>query len=311
LTCLLFKERSGVMSNRFLFLNWLVFGIVHVPLGRLYAQAEEGEMVVISERVGKEIDMKERDHFELFPEVKGFQSAFLVKWPENRYILKITYLDERTGEPRFLDSPQSEASINNMRRHIDHFEELPAHAHQHVSTSSMDPLAERKVGLEFSPIRLLLGWTDKGTGRATHLSGAVSLFAIDRHAEVAFPILVVLGNTNNIPFRILFVDATYRRFLGDRQGGFYLSGGGRYACASGEELLSYDFHTGNKVVRGKFGFYAGIGYRYFHKSGFYWGTNIIVGRYLDGNNPSRVGDPDVDDGTFLIDSELIKIGYAF
>jgi len=175
---------------------------------------------------------------------------------------------------------------------------------------SIEPLANKKYGIEFSPIRLLWGWTGEGIGRYTHLSGGFSLFAVDRHAEVAFPILCVLGTTYNVPFRFLNIDATYRRFLGDQQGGFYLSGGLRYAYASGEELISYDVPAGNEIVQSKFGLYVGIGYRYFHHSGFYWGCNLVVGRYL-GDDSRLVGDADISDEIFLIDSELLKIGYAF
>jgi hypothetical protein len=128
------KGRSGVMFRKSFAINLLLIGFVCFSSGPLYAQEEEGEIVFISERVGKEIDKEERDQFELFPEVKGFQSAVLFKLSENRYILKIAYLDEQTGKPKFLHSRQSEASIKNMRYHIDRFEELQTRKHQNLKT---------------------------------------------------------------------------------------------------------------------------------------------------------------------------------
>ena len=176
--------------------------------------------------------------------------------------------------------------------------------------SVADPLVNRKYGLEFSPIRLLVGFADPGAfGARTQISGVFSSFAIDRHAEIAFPFLVALGSKENIPLRVLNLDVTYRRFLGQQQRGFYVSGGIRYGYASGVELVDRE-PTGRQIVHSKAGAYAGFGYRYVTQSGFYWGTNIVLGGYL-GDFSRRAGEADLDDGPFLIDSELLKIGYAF
>ncbi len=173
-----------------------------------------------------------------------------------------------------------------------------------------NPLANRTAGIEFSPIRLLWGYVDPSSfGAKIQISGAFSLFAIDRHAEIAFPFLLAIGSNENIPLRVLNVDATYRRFLGEYQGGLYLSGGVRYGFASGVELIDRR-PTGKKTEHTKFGAYAGIGYRYFTQSGLYWGTNIVIGRFF-GDFSYRSGEADLDDGPFLLDCELLKIGFAF
>ena len=57
--------------------------LTFVPLA---AQEEEGEIIIISERVGKEIDQTEREKFALFQEIKGFQSAAHIKLSDNRYL---------------------------------------------------------------------------------------------------------------------------------------------------------------------------------------------------------------------------------
>jgi|GEM_PF-969965 len=95
--------------------------ITIVPLS---AQEEQGEIVIISERVGKEIDPEEREKFKLFEGINGFQSAVYIKLPDGRYLLKITYLDEKTGEIKISRTQQSELSIKNRGDYIDRFEEI-------------------------------------------------------------------------------------------------------------------------------------------------------------------------------------------
>ncbi len=67
----------------------LIISIVLFLFGQLLAQEEEGEIIIISERVGKEIDQEENDKFKLFQGINGFQSAVYLKLPDGRYILKI------------------------------------------------------------------------------------------------------------------------------------------------------------------------------------------------------------------------------
>ena len=93
--------------------------------GQLSAQ-EEGEIIIISERVGKEIDPEERDKFKLFQGINGFQSAVYIKLADGRYFLKITCLDDKTGEIKLSRTQQSEMSIKNRGDYIDRFEEIQA-----------------------------------------------------------------------------------------------------------------------------------------------------------------------------------------
>lgn len=83
---------------------------------------EEGEIIIISERVGKEINLEERNKYELFPDVKGFKSAVYTKLSNNIYFLEITFQDENTGELRIKRLQQSEISIKNRGLYIDRFE---------------------------------------------------------------------------------------------------------------------------------------------------------------------------------------------
>jgi len=97
----------------------------------LHALKEKGKIIIISERVGEEIDREERDKFRLFQRINGFQSAVFIKLPDNRYLLKIAYLDENTGELKIERIQQSEASIKNRGDYIDRFEEIQAAKHQY------------------------------------------------------------------------------------------------------------------------------------------------------------------------------------
>ena len=118
------------MCRKIFLLIVLPVYIALVSLGQLCAQEEESEIIIISERVSKEIDQEERDKFKLFQEVKGFQSAVYIKLPDNRYFLKITYLDEKTGELKIARSQQSELSIKNRGDYIDRFEEIQVEKQQ-------------------------------------------------------------------------------------------------------------------------------------------------------------------------------------
>ena len=97
---------------------------------------DEGEIIVISERVGEEIDPEEREKFKLFQNVKGFQSAVFIKLSDNRYFLKITYLDDKTGELKIARTQHLEMSTKNTGDYIDHFEEIQTEKHQYQNLST-------------------------------------------------------------------------------------------------------------------------------------------------------------------------------
>jgi len=126
------------------FLSMMIFIcsylLTYVPLA---AQEEQGEIIIISERVGKEIDQEENNKFKLFEGIKGFQSAVYIKLPDGRYFLKITYLDENTGELKIRRIQQSEASIKNRGHYIDHFENLQARKEEEERGSEIIILSER------------------------------------------------------------------------------------------------------------------------------------------------------------------------
>lgn len=80
---------------------------------------ERSKVIIISERVGEVIDLEERNKYHIFPGIKGFQSAVLTELPDGRYILKVTYLDETTGEEKIRLFYQTKLQIKVYRNLID------------------------------------------------------------------------------------------------------------------------------------------------------------------------------------------------
>jgi len=187
-------------------------------------------------------------------------------------------------------------------------------------THYVEPLANKTAGIELNLARLLVS---SGQDYLT-VSGTFSLFNVNRSAELAFPIFYQNGtkrNTDsfngssyNVPLTLLNIDATYRQFLGQHQDGFYFSVGARYTYIKGIEgadLIVFSINTGGpEITTSKVGAYFGIGYRYFTRSGFYWGTSVIYGRYFSNDNRD-IQEVLFDDSKTIIDIEILKFGFAF
>lgn len=133
------------MSGKCLLSIVLFIYIVFFSLGQLSAQEEDGEIIIISDRVGKEIDQEEREQFKLFEGIKGFQSAVYIKPPYGKYISEIAYIDETTKGLRIDRTQQSEASIRMRGYYVDHFEEIKAKKRQNVisDTSKSSDIKEK------------------------------------------------------------------------------------------------------------------------------------------------------------------------
>ena len=123
--------------------------IILLLSNRLLAQEQEGEIVIISERVGEVIDLEERNKFNLFRFVEGFQSATLFKLPDSSYVWKITYIDSTTGEQKIRQVSHAEIEIKELGEYIDHFEEIQAGKYQIKIQNAKDKLPkEEKPSLQ-------------------------------------------------------------------------------------------------------------------------------------------------------------------
>ena len=200
-----------------------------------------------------------------------------------------------------------------------------------------NPLADKKYGIEVNILRLLN--YSFCNDIINSYSGGVSLFNIDRHAEITFQIYYSYAtysywgctrgfNVNEIPVQQFILDCHYRRFLGRTQKGFFIGGFIRYANLGGNKEDDVYDYCSNGVEEPKFltenklGIGFGIGYRLFLKMGFYWGISLNIGRYYIGENNifyhkwyDPVGPEDLlcptNDIGIIYSFELFKIGWAF
>lgn len=168
------------------------------------------------------------------------------------------------------------------------------------------PLENKTFGIEVNPFRLSI------IGGFSTFSGTISLFSIDRKAEIAFPVYMYLDDAF-INYKSVTVDCHYRYFVKKIQKGPYLSTFVRFAHL-------YDSGPENKKSSiNKLGFGVGLGCRVFTKSGFYWGFSLSTGLYPFSKSNVFVVPEDVDIGLFdpkddsnvIIDIELLKFGWAF
>ncbi len=175
-------------------------------------------------------------------------------------------------------------------------------------TKIVDPLAGKHFGIEFNPALLLAGLGND----VLYLSGGFSLFNMAPQAELAFPIFY--RNYQNENEKLLTADIHYRLFFNKVKRGFYASAGLRYAQLQGKEedgdIFGDKDDNLKQVTIHKFGAFFGIGYRYFSKIGIYWGTGLILGTYFS-DDSDKIKGAFMDQGKFLFDIELLKIGYAF
>ena len=170
------------------------------------------------------------------------------------------------------------------------------------------PLQGKKLGVEFNFPRILT-YSDSWKSA----SGSFSYFNQQDNVEIALPWHMAFytdkfDETGEEHYDVYNVDIHYRKFLGPKMDGFYLSGFVRYSYLNG--LLE---HEDSYKKTSKLGLGVGIGYRIFPKTQpFYWGVGLIVGRYMTGENElyREVG-LSIEDAPYIVDIELLKFGYAF
>lgn len=176
---------------------------------------------------------------------------------------------------------------------------------------NVSPLKNKKYGVELNLFRLLM-WNDM-----ISITGGFSLFDINRHAEIAFPIYFGKSQADHGTTEF-DLDSHYRYFLGNNQKGFYLSGFARYTYLNGYfsnyNSYSYTYSYAPRTMN-RFGMGIGLGYRIFSRKGLYWGTGLIVGKYFD-SGYSDYYNSDLWYGlsaatSYIIDFELLKFGWAF
>jgi opacity protein-like surface antigen len=95
---------------------------------RLLAQASD-KVVILSPRVGAVIDASERDHFRLFPQIKGFARAVVCESPQKTYYARIAFA-EPDGEAKDTTVQLEKDYLLTLAEQIDHFEDLEKGVYQ-------------------------------------------------------------------------------------------------------------------------------------------------------------------------------------
>jgi hypothetical protein len=178
-----------------------------------------------------------------------------------------------------------------------------------------DPLENKNYGIEINPLWLLAGIPFSSY---LVIDGGLSLFNLDRKAEITFQI--DYRSDKESPSKLSYLDLIYRRFVGEYQGGFYVSGGIRYMYIhekknkesySREErmLIPPDIFLKYYSDR-NVGVMIGFGFRHFFHSGFYYGFGIELGKYIFCGD-THLEEPGFDAYGVILDIDLIRIGFAF
>ena len=100
----------------------LFFSILMISPDRCRGQEKEGEVAILSEKIGDRIDLEESKIYGLFYSTEGFQSAVLYKYPDGVYAFKVIYKDDVSGEERVKWISRTEAEIIQIRELIDNFQ---------------------------------------------------------------------------------------------------------------------------------------------------------------------------------------------
>ena len=95
-----------------------------MPLFSLLGQDPEGKVIIISERVGEVIDQGEREHFNLFPGIDGFQSAQFIRKPDGGMQILIKYIESATGKEEIQREYPTKLEIMQLREMIDNYDQI-------------------------------------------------------------------------------------------------------------------------------------------------------------------------------------------
>lgn len=235
----------------------LFIGIAFLSFQQLYAQDEEGEIVIICEHVGEIIDLKERNTYNLFPDIEGFKSAVFLMLHDGSYVLKITRLDETNGEEIIIRTHIEERDIKQYAIKID----------AKLSISKSTPTEEHHFVINYGyPIMVSLSIAGSvrnnwfiGIGAGGGINYISMLSAGDHFSEGGI-------------FDILQVNLFTRYQPSDRwQVDFGLRG----------SVFLHDIHGSGNLVGGLFiGGYINpmVGWRHF-KVGF----SVVAGRFWESN----------------------------
>jgi len=84
-----------------------------------FAQDTTGTVVILSDKVGAEIDLAERNHYRLFLGAKDFHSAVLIQEPDSTYRFKITSKQEAEPQIKVSWISCTREEVERIHRYIE------------------------------------------------------------------------------------------------------------------------------------------------------------------------------------------------
>ncbi len=137
-----------------------------------------GEITVLSDRTGKEIDLFERNYFLLFPEIDDFYTARLSKNEDGSYEFIVSRKQNGNVLPDTIISAVEDA-IANLKIYIDNYEKIMIY-----HDSEKYPGLVKQIGLEPDPISKYIHFTQM-------IQEPVKLFFITRENDTVYAKLML------------------------------------------------------------------------------------------------------------------------
>ena len=188
-----------------------------------------------------------------------------------------------------------------------------------------DVITKNGWGIEINPLRLLIS---AGGSDWTSFSGTLSHFNNETGVEIAMPILYSKDITTRYNYMdlnsfddfedeevALDIDIHYRQYFSKkRTEGAYIGAFARYTYLDGKAIKDGKYATVEKFgVGGEIGFKI----KNIFNTPFYWGSSFSLGTYISSDNDvfqttdMSIGAFDIDDNKYIVDLELLKVGYEF
>jgi hypothetical protein len=124
----IFANQLEVAMRKKIF--WMILiGLALVSIPKRVLAQDTDKVVILSPRVGTMIDASERDHFHLFPQIKGFNRAVVYETPGKTYYIVIVSV-RPNGTTKQTIVPYRENELLTLAEQIDHFEDLEKGTYQ-------------------------------------------------------------------------------------------------------------------------------------------------------------------------------------
>jgi hypothetical protein len=103
---------------------WMILiGLALLSFPKTVLAQDSDKVMILSPRVGSVIDGAERERYQLFQEIRGFDRAVFLQTPKKTYYAKIMFVGP-DGKRRDTTVQYSEDSLSVLAERIDHFEDF-------------------------------------------------------------------------------------------------------------------------------------------------------------------------------------------